>query len=235
MVRTCCVPGCKSNVKSVPSHRFPKDSHKAITWLQAIKRTDLINASLQTLNNLRICTLHFTDDCIVSYAARRILKDWALPSLQLPFIITEQDRASTSSNIIFNLENIDVQNNSTPQVLSTVIEQDRANIINLENIDIQHNPIVMSVPKQINANKSMQLASQCKQLNVQSSVSIQIRQKLRQVKKQLYKKKIQIYKQRKQINKLRKRDKWEEVVTDFSSAQRTFLDMIKTNLKRKPE
>jgi len=47
---------------------------------------------------LRICTLHFID--IVNYAVRRILKDWALPTLQLPSI--EQDKAST--NIISNFE-----------------------------------------------------------------------------------------------------------------------------------
>jgi len=139
---------------------------------------------------LRICTLHFTDDCVVSYAARRILKDWALPTLHLPSI--EQDRAST--NIISNFETI----------------------------ELQHNPVIIPAPK-------------CKQVNIQTSVQACYRQKLRQIKKVLYKKKIKIYEQRKQINKLRKRNKWEEIVTDFSSVQRIFLDMIKMNLKRKPE
>ncbi|KYM97761.1 hypothetical protein ALC62_11522 [Cyphomyrmex costatus] len=191
MVRKCCVPQCKSDIKFIPSHRLPKNLQKAKIWLEAIKRTDLINASSQTLNNLRICTLHFSDDCIVSYAARRNLKDCALPTLQLPSIVNEQAETSTT-------------------------------ISNFENVDIHH-PVVMPIPK-------------CKQVNIQSSLSNQVcRKKLRQAKKLLYKKKIKICKQRKEINKFRKKNKWEEITTDFSSVQRIFLDVIKMNLKRKPE
>jgi len=51
MVRTCCVPECKSSVKSVPSHRFPKDLHKTKTWLEAIRRTDLISKYIRKFHN----------------------------------------------------------------------------------------------------------------------------------------------------------------------------------------
>lgn len=198
----------------------------------------IIDASSKTFNNLRICTLHFTDDCIISYTARRCLKDWALPTLLLPSIIIEQDVASTSSiisnlenlmteqdiastsNIVSNSESIIEQDITSTSVISNFgntvsIEPDIANtgiISNIENINIQHNPVVMSVPK-------------CKVH----------RQKLRCIKKQLYNKKIKIYKQREQIKKLRKKNKWEEMTTDFSSVQKIFLDMIKINLKRAPE
>lgn len=51
MVRKCCVPECKSDAQSVPSHRFPKDPHKRKIWLEAIKRTDLNSKFNKKFNN----------------------------------------------------------------------------------------------------------------------------------------------------------------------------------------
>lgn len=92
MVRTCIVPGCKSN-SQILCHRFPKPPALSELWTKAIKLQSLYNMPSIERTKYRVCHNHFPEDAYVYYTQRRILKKDVVPSLNLPSeqIIEEQD------------------------------------------------------------------------------------------------------------------------------------------------
>ncbi|XP_077256668.1 THAP domain-containing protein 2-like [Temnothorax americanus] len=83
MVWKCCVPGCTSSANKVPAHMLPRDETKAQAWLRAIGRSDVIDATKEAKDKLRICSLHFSESMIIPYGQKRRLKDTAMPTLYL--------------------------------------------------------------------------------------------------------------------------------------------------------
>lgn len=62
-----------------------------------------------------------------------------------------------------------------------------------------------------------------------------VRRRLRTQRKMLHKKKRIIYNQRQEINRLRRGNKWEDLTKDMSTIQKTFIEMLTTNLKCAPQ
>ncbi|XP_011699456.1 PREDICTED: uncharacterized protein LOC105456831 [Wasmannia auropunctata] len=168
----------------------------------------MIDASRQILNKLRICGLHFSEDMLIPYASQRCLKDCALPTLYLPL---EIDVAQDTANTISNSTNID-----NPEIIK-------------RNPDF---PMPTTPPMPIQQDNVLKI------IHVKSVHTVDVhylRSKLKHVKKILYKKKITIKNQREKINRLHRRNKWEEITQELSITQKTFFDMLSTNLHCKPQ
>ncbi|XP_067212208.1 uncharacterized protein [Linepithema humile] len=118
MVYKCCVPRCTSRTSKFPIHRFPKNVEKAEIWLRAIGRTDMIGVDKQTLDKLRICSEHFSEDMVLTYTSRRVLKDCARPVLNLPVDILQE-------NVNMDIEEIleNVQSNPDLESMSTMSQE----------------------------------------------------------------------------------------------------------------
>ncbi|XP_056313980.1 uncharacterized protein LOC130229290 [Danio aesculapii] len=81
----CCVPGCVSyqrreDDKMLSFHRFPSDPKVRSVWIAKIKRD--IGPHFQITDNTRVCSKHFTQDCIVlSLTGLRRLKQGSVPTV----------------------------------------------------------------------------------------------------------------------------------------------------------
>ncbi|XP_024871199.1 THAP domain-containing protein 2-like, partial [Temnothorax curvispinosus] len=110
MVWKCCVPGCTSSAK-VPAHMLPRDEIKAQAWLRAIGRSDVIDATKEAKDKLRICSLHFSKSMIIPYGQKRRLKDTAMPTLYLSCANIAADIPSTSSADIGSITTLQTSEN----------------------------------------------------------------------------------------------------------------------------
>ena len=94
MPQKCAVAGCDNwwrtdDSKVTSYHRFPKDDFLRKVWLSRCCRKDVVN-----VNEARICSEHFDDDCFeidfrrafgLSTKSCRKLKPDAVPSKMLPY------------------------------------------------------------------------------------------------------------------------------------------------------
>jgi len=80
MVRTCCVSTCCSG-KNVPSHVFPKDIARRKLWLERLHLNQKVEVS--EVEKLRVCYKHFHDTDYSCSPTRRVLKNTAIPSIQV--------------------------------------------------------------------------------------------------------------------------------------------------------
>lgn len=83
------------------------------------------DAPKERLDKLRICTLHFSDDLICDYTKRRILKEFAIPNVNLPIEIHEEPCCNNNNPTEFAISNINAAieiniepNNSTNKNLT---------------------------------------------------------------------------------------------------------------------
>lgn len=238
MVLKCCVPNCTSN-KDIPKHLFPKDVIRREEWIRAIKRLDLIDAPKETVNKLKICTLHFSDDMICTYTRRRVLKDSAIPVLYLPNDDEELRDPVINENVIETIDNDvpqDVEVNSNLNIDSTSVSHlyvDNSN----ENVKSNINNNIEHVD---NSAKSNLLSdSQCATVGSSSKISTQsshnFKKTVKNLKTLLRKKKKYIQSQKKKIKELRQGNMWDDLTTQLTDAQRIFFEVIRQNLKSKPE
>ncbi|KAI2666925.1 THAP domain-containing protein 2 [Labeo rohita] len=81
----CCVPGCtsyqhKDSDKKLSFHRFPSDPKACREWIVKIRRD--IGPHFQITDNTRVCSKHFTQDCIVrSLTGLNRLKQGSVPTV----------------------------------------------------------------------------------------------------------------------------------------------------------
>lgn len=78
----------------------------------------VIGVDKQTLDKLRICSEHFSEDMVLTYTSRRVLKDCARPVLNLPVDILEE-------NVDMDIEEIseNVQSNPDLESMSTMSQE----------------------------------------------------------------------------------------------------------------
>ncbi|XP_039305458.1 uncharacterized protein LOC120357831 [Solenopsis invicta] len=219
MVYKCCVPKCTSN-KQIPLYIFPKDVRRRESWLRAIQRIDLINASKKRLDKLRICTLHFSDDLICDYTKRRILKEFAIPNTNLSLEINEEPCNNNN-----NLEEFAVSNtNATIEIDEPC--NSNYNVQITENVRCESNLMPIDEVAEEETQRKEPTTQYPKQL---------IKKNIRNMQKLLHKKKKYIHLQRKKIKQLRHKNKWENLTADLSNTQRIFMEMIIKNLHCAPE
>ncbi|KAL1270855.1 hypothetical protein QQF64_029871 [Cirrhinus molitorella] len=81
----CCVPGCTSYQRKqcdqeLSFHRFPTDQKVCREWIVKIRRD--VGPYFQVTDNTRVCSKHFTPDCIVrSLTGLHRLKQGSVPTL----------------------------------------------------------------------------------------------------------------------------------------------------------
>ena len=78
----CVVPGCKSN-SNVNRHSFPKDVARSEKWREMIKNPELNDLTSDELCYYRVCQLHFHESAYKITARRQVLRDDAVPELNL--------------------------------------------------------------------------------------------------------------------------------------------------------
>lgn len=182
----------------------------------------VIGAPSKTLNKLRICTLHFTDDMICSYTQKRVLKDNAFPTINVPTYVSviDQSKASTSTEPthVVSAENISCESDllQCPREEETVREEEttRAEEIIQEKENTEENVL------------------QTRRATVRPAT---LSKEIRNLKKLLHKKKKHIKMQGARIRELRRDNKWDEIIKDAGNIQKVFFDMIKNNLYCAPQ
>lgn len=183
------------------------------------------DAPKERLDKLRICTLHFSDDLICDYTKRRILKEFAIPNVNLPIEIHEEPCCNDNNPTEFAISNINAAieintepNNSTNKNLTVQIT---------ENVRCESNllPIheEVTVAEEIGRKEAITNPTQIMKKNI------------RNMKKLLHKKKKYIHLQRKKIKELRHKNKWEDLTDDLPKMQKIFMEIVLKNLHCAPE
>ncbi|XP_077279144.1 uncharacterized protein LOC143906761 isoform X3 [Temnothorax americanus] len=223
MVYKCCVPKCTSN-KQIPLHVFPKDEQRRRSWLIAIQRIDLIDAPKQRLDKLRICTLHFSDDLICDYTKRRILKEIAVPNINIAAIDTDINVPEIHEQPCCNYEE-----NPNVQIAKNVGCESNLIPILEETEEIQEEEISNTIKE------TREIQGEKRNYSAMKSFENIMKKKLRKTQKQLYKKRKYIQLQRKKMKELCNKNKWEDLMKDVTSTQKIFMEIILKNLHCKPE
>ncbi|KAG7296928.1 hypothetical protein JYU34_019825 [Plutella xylostella] len=83
MVNYCCVHGCGRNSKThsrLNFYTFPKEKHRQVEWLMAVRREDLLESvGEKALTSRRICSRHFS----TSSVKNKCLSPHAVPTLHI--------------------------------------------------------------------------------------------------------------------------------------------------------
>lgn len=168
----------------------------------------LLGASRETLAKLRICFEHFPEEMVTSYSRKRYLIEHTMPTLNLPTLHVEDD-----DNDI-NVESINI-----PETSENV--QDDSNLVPEDTgaCEVEHGCIQQVVHVS----------------TVYAPNAYRLRDKLRRCKKLLYNKKRTIRMYREEIHRLRQKNIWEDVTSEISDTQRTFIDMIRSNFNSAPQ
>lgn len=199
------------------------------------------DAPRELVNKLKICTLHFSEDMICTYSQRRVLKDSAIPVLYLPNDNEEPRDPVINENII----ETNVVDNNVPQneVLNNL---DIDNIVpclyannNNRNVDNSNTNINIQNSVNINsANSNLLSDFQCavgssSKISTQSSHNF--KKTIKNLKTLLRKKKKYIRSQSRKIKELHQGNMWDDLTTHMTESQRIFFEVIRHNLKSKPE
>lgn len=100
----CFVPSCgidfhflenysgHSSNEKASEHRFPKNVEQRRKWLQAIADAEQLNVDMNSINfkSVRICSNHFEEHCFYKISARKRLTKFAIPTIFLPYFLTQQ-------------------------------------------------------------------------------------------------------------------------------------------------
>ena len=76
------MPGCKSN-SNVNRYCFPKDVARSEKRREIIKNPELNDLTLEEFCYYKVCQLHFRESAYIITACRRVLRDDAVPELNL--------------------------------------------------------------------------------------------------------------------------------------------------------
>lgn len=180
----------------------------------------VIGVDKQTLDKLRICSEHFSEDMVLTYTSRRVLKDCARPVLNLPVDILQE-------NVNMDIEEIseNVQSNPDLESMSTMShEVSVSKSVNEESVHEEDQGSRNQVVDRVQLIKSTPDATLC-----------HLRKKVRLLQKRMHKQKKSSQKKRQEIRRLRSENKWEEITADLSGAQKIFLETINANLYSKPQ
>lgn len=180
------------------------------------------DAPKERLDKLRICTLHFSDDLICDYTKRRILKEFAIPNVNLPIEIEPCCNNNPTEFAISHI-NATIEINTEPN-----------NSIN-ENLTVQITENVRCESNLLPIHEEVIVAEEIRRREP-TTHPIQIMKKnIRNMKKLLHKKKKYIHLQRKKIKELRHKNKWEDLSDDLPKMQKIFMEMVFKNLHCAPE
>lgn len=163
-------------------------------------------ATKETLTKLRICTQHFSEDMIMSYASTRRLKDDALPTLHLPNNVTDDNSVINDYDV--SMENV----------------EENSNVVQLRNEEEQQE-------QQQKEEEKQQEKQQRRNMKQEAKIMHQ-RIKVKRLRNKLYEQRIA---HQKSTKKSLKKNAWEDLIHNSSGIKKNFLEMIAANFNSLPQ